>query len=504
MHRRVKDTQQIGPARRMAAAALLSAAVAGMVLAPAAAFADSSGGSGGSSGSGSGSQVVGYTVTAQGIGAQFAFNIPDLIPLPNENLIEADVPFARTLISSGPQVDAIGSPYYPGDILGNFGGLASEFFPPQFPNPGNWPIMARAQYPTNPTYGGSNTFGPTPTGSPVVPQIVSAAAHASENGGDSTGNLTGLVVGPGMGQGGAALLQVGTVQASNSVSLATSTVDAVANSVLKAIEIAGMVDITQLTSDASSSSDGTTGTPTASLHLGQVTVAGQPAYIDDQGVHVAGNSAGVPGAPTPAQLQKSLDTTLSQDGIQIRLLDPQQTANGAEGIADSGGLVITIAHNFSVPFLNTGALTGGTVQPCISTDLPPPINQQVLGNVCLPAGNYQAVTSITLGSATTDVNASAIQPLNTSTTDLGGDLGLGAGSGSLPLLGGETTVGNLSGPGVSSTGPSHQAFGPRLLHFPIRGIPAPVGWIAIGGVLCVLFAYPMMLLARWQFLVGRR
>jgi hypothetical protein len=307
-----------------------------------------------------------------------------------------------------------------------------------------------------------------------------------------------------MGPGGAAALEVGSIQSSNSVTVATSTINAVANSVLKTISIAGMIDITQLSSDASSASDGTTGTPTASLHLGQVTVNGQPAYIDDQGVHVAGNSAYVPGAPTPAQLQKSLDTTLAQDGIQVRLLDPQQTANGAEGVANSGGLVISISRDFSIPFVNTGALTGGNVQPCINTTIPPPINQQTLGNVCLPAGNYTAVTSITLGLATTDVNAGAIQPLNTTTTELPGGLDLGTG-GTLPLLGGETSVGNLTGPGVSPTGgPSQSAFGPRLLHFPIRGIPAPVGWVALGAVLCVLFAYPMMLMARWQFLVGRR
>lgn len=498
------------PVARRASMAVLLGAAGAALLGPAAAFADGgAGGSGGASGSGgsgssSASQVVGYNVTAEGIGAQFGFDIPGLIPLPNENLIEADLPFSRTLITSGPQVDAIGSPYYPGDILGNFGGLASEFFPPQFPNPGNWPVMARAQYPANPAYGASNSFGPTPpSGSPLVPGILSASAHASQGGGDATGNLSGLVVGPGMGPGGAAALEVATVQATNTVQVATSTITATANSVLKTIAIAGMVDITQITSNASSTSDGTTGSPTASLHLGQVTVAGQPAYIDDKGVHVVGTNPVPAGVPTPSDLQKTLDATLAQDGITIRLLDPQQTANGAEGTANSGGVLVSISHAFNVPFVNLGSLTGGTVQPCINTDLPPPINQSVLGTVCLPAGNYTAVTSVTLGLATTDVNASAIAPLN-STSDLTGGLGLGGSSSTLPLLGGQTTAGSLSGPGVTSTGSGRQAFGPRLLHFPIRGIPAPVGWVAIGAVLCVLFAYPMMLLARWQFLVGRR
>jgi hypothetical protein len=494
---------------RFGSVLVLAAAAVGAALAPAAAFADDSGGS-------PTPQVAGYTVTAQGIGAQWAFQVPNLIPLPG-NLLEADVAFARTLVSSGPQVDAIGAYYYPGDILANLGGLESEFFPPRAPNTGNWPLMARAEYPANAVYGSSDTKGAT-YGSPVP--VLTASANASQNGGNSTGTLTDLVAGPGMGRNGAPLLDAASVQSSNTVTIGASTVSAVANTVVKTIDIAGMIDITQLTSDSSSTSDGTTGTPTASLHVGQVTVEGEPAYIDDQGVHVNGNTTYPPGAPTPAQLQQSLNTTLSQDGVSVRLVDPQQTVSGAEGIGNSGGLVITISHNFSVPFVNpgatTGALTGGSVSPppCIDTEIPDnPITgpQSVLGVVCPPAGDYTAVTSISLGFANTDVNASAVVPSVTPAcictnipgpTDTGGTFE----PSTLPLLGGETTAGNLSGQGVGTASPqtAPSGFSPQGLRFPIRGIPAPVGWIAIGFILCVLFAYPMMLLARWQFLVGRR
>jgi hypothetical protein len=40
--------------------------------------------------------------------------------------------------------------------------------------------------------------------------------------------------------------------------------------------------------------------------------------------------------------------------------------------------------------------------------------------------------------------------------------------------------------------------------FPIRGIPAPLGWAVAALLLCMLLAYPLLLLARWQFLAGRR
>lgn len=450
-----------------------------------------------------GSNVVGETVTTQAIGAQFAFNIPNLIPLPNQNLIEEDVPFARSLLSTGPTVDSIGAPYYPGDILANLGGLESEFFPPQLPNT-PYPFMARAQYPATPSYKATDTFaggnGPAPGGT----------AAANVNGGNASGTVSDIVVGAGMGQGGAPLLEFATDQSTESTTIATSSITGTASSVVRAIEIAGMVDISQITSNAQSTSDGNTGQPTASLHLGQVTVDGQQAYIDNQGVHVVGNGTSSVAVPTPQQIQASLNQTLSQDGISVRLLDPQQTTNGAEGIANAGGLEISINHNFSVPFINTGGLTGGAVQPCIPTQdignipIPGLQGQQALGSVCLPAGNYTAVTSITLGLASADVNASVIAPLNLPNTTVGlGDTGLGnTGLGSLSSLGSTQSLGSVGGPGTSISAPTRISGG--LLKFPIRGIPAPLGWVALGLILCVIFAYPMMLTARWQFLVGRR
>jgi hypothetical protein len=364
--------------------------------------------------------------------------------------------------------------------------------------------MADAQYPPTTAAPGTSNFGPSPPpGLPVSPMVLSGVAHASATGGDATGTVTDLVVGPGMGSGGAPMLEVGSEQATDTVTVGTATVQAVASSVLKTIEIAGMVDISELTSDASSSSDGTTGTPQASVHLGQVTVDGQQAYIDSQGVHVVGNGSPNSGIPTVAQVQSSLNSTLAQDGVSIRLVDPQQTANGAEGIANTGGLVVSISHSFNVPFVNTGALTNNALQPCIpAQDVTGPLGSQGLGNFCLPAGNYTAVTSITLGHANTDVNANVIQGLNGLGSSLG-DLGGGpppAAAGLASL--GQTSLGNVTGAGTSV--PSQSTGGRSAFKFPIRGIPAPVGWVIVGALLCVLFAYPMMLAARWQFLVGRR
>lgn len=487
--------------------ALVAAGAIGFSSAAHAQSGDSS-----SSSSGSGSQVVGETVTSEAIGAQFAFNIPGLIPLPNQNLIEEDVPFARSLLSTGPNVQSVAAPYYPGDILANLGGLESEFFPPAFPNT-PYPFMAEAEYPATPTYGPSASFGgPPPSGSSPV-SALSGTAHATSGGGDANGTLTDVIVGAGMGQNGAALLEVASEQSNEVVNIGTSSVTATASSVVKTIEIAGMVDISQLTSTAQSTSDGNTGTPKATVNVGQVTVDGQQAYIDNQGIHVVGTNPAPAGTPTAAQLQDSLNQTFAQDGITVDLVTPQQTTNGAEGIANTGGLVISLTHKFSAPFVNTGGVTGSllgpnnAVQPCIPTqDITQALQQGGgLGSVCLPAGNYTAVTSITLGLASADVSATVLQALGgTGPLDLGNS-GLGTlpspgATTGLTALGNQTSLGTVSGPGATS------ASGQRNtgLSFPLRGIPAPLGWVVVGILLCVLVAYPMMLAARWQFLVGRR
>jgi hypothetical protein len=40
--------------------------------------------------------------------------------------------------------------------------------------------------------------------------------------------------------------------------------------------------------------------------------------------------------------------------------------------------------------------------------------------------------------------------------------------------------------------------------FPIHGIPPPLGWTVVALLACILLAYPLLLLARWQFAAGRR
>ncbi|HEY6474005.1 MAG TPA: hypothetical protein VIY26_14020 [Acidimicrobiales bacterium] len=454
--------------------------------------------------------LLGYNASALAIGTQFAFNVPGVLPLPNQNIIEDDVPFARTTVGGGPVVDSIGAPYYPGDIAANLGTLLLTFGAPALPL--NDPLLAESKFPTSPGYPSSADF-PQNT-KPGAVQVATGVADSSGTGGDASGtvsdvsvaNLLGLntlpIVGGILSSTASSVFDVGNISATNKVALTGSSVTSTATTTLGAIDIAGLVDIAGMTATATAKSDGTTGTPTATVHLGDVTVDGSEAYIDNTGVHVDKNAATSAGI-TPAQLQQTINSTLGQDGVNIQLANPQQTSNGAQASANSGGLVISLTRQFAIPYIPGE----------------PTIPLPELGNVGLPAGDYTMTTSVTLGLAQASANATA-PVANTGTT---GNTGAASGASTTPSTAGTPAVTGVTGnTGFGFTGGTGtaQSLAPTgtgggstepvpaptsATAFPIHGIPPPLGWTVTALLACILLAYPLLLLARWQFAPsGRR
>ncbi len=461
--------------------------------------------------SGADTTLLGYNASALAIGTQFAFNVPGVLPLPNQNIIEDDVPFARTSVGGGPVVDSIGAPYYPGDIAANLGTLLLTFGAP--PLPLNDPLLAQSKFPTSPGYPSSADF-PENT-KPGAVQVATGVADATTTGGDASGtvsdvsvanllNLSKLpIVGGVLSSTASSVFDVGNISATNSVTLTSSSVTSTATTTLGAIDIAGLVDIAGMTATAVATSDGTTGKPTATVKLGNVTVDGTAAYIDSTGVHLdksAVTSAGI----TPAQLQQTLNATLGQDGVNIELLAPQQTTNGSQASANSGGLVISLTHQFAIPYIPGE----------------PTIPLPALGNVGLPAGDYTMTTSVTLGLAQASVNATA-PAANTGTTGNTGAASAApatppstSGTSAVTGVTGNTGFGFNGGTGTAeSLAPTSTGGGSTqpvpaptsATAFPIHGIPPPLGWSITALLACILLAYPLLLLARWQFAPsGRR
>ncbi len=229
--------------------------------------------------------------------------------------------------------------------------------------------LAEAKYPPSPGFASNATFGaPPPAGWPATPNVFNATSVAGATGGQVTSSVSDLTFDPA----GIPVVEAANIEATNTVTVAASTVTATARSIVRGVTIAGILDIEQMTGDSSSISDGVQGTPSSGLQIGQVTVEGIPAYIDASGVHV--DTAAAPAAGvTPAEAQSTLNGTLAQDGIAVRLADPTTTTTGPDGHADAGGLVVSFTHAFDIPYVPA---------------LPALPSLPDLGSVGIPAGIY--------------------------------------------------------------------------------------------------------------------
>jgi hypothetical protein len=417
-----------------------------------------------------GTALAGSTASAEAVGAQVAFNIvPGPLPL-SGNLVEDDVSFARTVVSSGPQASVQAAPFYPGDTAANLSSLlSSDGIPLPIPN---YPLQAFASYPASPKEPADSSF---PAKEPSTASVASASAHASATDATAVATIAQLGAGP---------VSVAKIQSTNAVTPATSCMTAQASTVVQGIDLAGLVHISSLDSNATARTDGTKAVPVAAVHVGQVTVAGLSASIDAQGIHIANQVPTVLGL-TPKLVQSTLDQTFKADGLTVRLLEPTKSSQGGTAAADSGALVITVSHAIDIPYLPGE----------------PTVPVPGLGNVPLPSGLYKATVTVTLGAntvqaiATVPPGATAVSSPGGAPSPGGSSTGTGPAIGS-PLPPGGTTTEPVQPPVVAApAGSGLSAF--------VHGASAPVGWVLVGILLCLLFGYPMLYGAWAQLLKGR-
>ena len=191
-----------------------------------------------------------------------------MVPLPNENLIEEDVPFARTNVGAGPVVDSIGAPYYPGDIAADLGSLLLDVRRAR--PPAQRPAAGREQVPDVAGLHGARLFGVAPSqATPAEPSIfehVDRVGHGRRRHRHGERPLAGQ---PGAGDlghrgrrragrrwqwhggGGAAqsLLDMGNISVDQQVSLGASSITSTATAEVKTLDIAGLIDIAGLDRD---------------------------------------------------------------------------------------------------------------------------------------------------------------------------------------------------------------------------------------------------------------
>ncbi len=126
----------------------------------------------------------------------------------------------------------------------------------------------------------------------------------------------------------------------NAETVATSTLDAgtgqaAASCKITKIDIGGVIKIDSVTSNANAATDGTAGTSNGLTVVQGMTIAGQPAYVDDQGVHI-----GEQGQPANAVASQIANTALSQAGFSFFVSQPQQEQTGSSASYTAGALYI--------------------------------------------------------------------------------------------------------------------------------------------------------------------
>jgi hypothetical protein len=436
--------------------------------------------------------LAGYDLGATAAAVEFELNSPGLLPVGEAttgNVVSVDLPFARTSVSSGPSIDALGSPLYPGDAAAHLGTAIVTFGGPAVPNE---PVLSEAQYPATPSNGADETFSTPPVQNGAFSiGAASSESHASATGASVTANVGEISIGPAIAAV-ASLVHIDTSKVTNTLHVGSSTVASSATSEAAGIDIAGLIQIASVTGTASGASDGSNGTPGAGLNVGKVTIAGQAAYIDQDGIHLASQNQG---GPLISAANTLLQNLVAQ-GVSVHTISPSETTNGAQTSNNSGALVVSLSGNTpTVPGI-----------PPLAPGLPPTPGQP----------SVPFTINLLIGSAIARANATPLPTFPTLTTpsDLGSvppssgtfpstDTGAISGGSAGVALSGAPALAAPSIQTIAPTGPGASASGARAVLARV-GKSIPVSLTVLVFVLAIMSSGGLLGYARWQLIDGRR
>lgn len=225
---------------------------------------------------------------------------------------EGEGEYGYTLVTADPSAaSALAALAWPGSAAGNAGTLVAVLGGPDV-SALNDPVQASAASGTGQTHSSVTApSGSTMTASvePTGPADQHAAAATSLAGG-------------GLGAAG----QVGSSTSSSTIDfdVATAVLSVVAHSHAADIDVGGVVHVGSVTSAATARArDG--GAPTLSglTAFHQMTIAGQPAYVDGSGVHLGSQSE-----PAGPAVVASVDSALAAAGMEIYFTAPHTVTVG--------------------------------------------------------------------------------------------------------------------------------------------------------------------------------
>ncbi|TML62744.1 MAG: hypothetical protein E6G17_07870 [Actinobacteria bacterium] len=277
-----------------------------------------------------------YSLTATAPGFEFTEDEPSAQAHPEG---QGAVPETSTLLSAGPVCYALGTVAWPGSYGGNAGSLLQVLAPQQVTVPGGPSIpvpdaIQQAVYPNlsaaNDPVRAEGRCGSAPDGKYDAPGT-NLTAHADPARSDAVGAVNGAEqpaqkssYGSTRSHSTSQLVNGGTAGVSDALSAASN------------VDIGGVIKIGSITSTAHATTDGTTAAAGGKTVVQNMTVAGQPAYVDDSGFHI-----GQLGQDPNPVVNQIADNALGGFGFKVYTSTPQLEKKGASASYTAGSLVIT-------------------------------------------------------------------------------------------------------------------------------------------------------------------
>ncbi|HET6965194.1 MAG TPA: hypothetical protein VFH58_10515 [Acidimicrobiales bacterium] len=271
-----------------------------------------------------GSGLGAFSVVSTSPGVQFTYDNPGASAHPQA---EGEVPETVAQLQSGPQGYALSSVAWPGALVAN-AGTTSQLLnlpvPASAASSLNEPIRAEAR-----TGSGDQTV----TNNSYPGSVMTATAGDDHVSADAT---VGTSSGP-LPQSGS-----GDTESRSTVDVTgPSSVAGTAYSIAKDVVLdGGVVRITSVTSHASVTSFVTGSTGTASTEVTGLTIAGQPAYLDESGLHL-GQSG--PGAPVNTIANAIAQQAVTSAGMKVAVSQPTINRQGPTVSVDAGNVVFYFA-----------------------------------------------------------------------------------------------------------------------------------------------------------------
>jgi len=259
---------------------------------------------------------------------------------------EGEVPEASANLANGPIGYGLASVVWPGPLASNAGSLIlvlQPTAPPQVTVLNN-PIRAEARTGQNPPTTTNNNTPGTSMVATATPDLVEALATVnSASGGGSFGPTHTHAV----------------------TNFAGSSAKAASDSLVQDVSLAGgVVKIDSVSSVAEATTDGTTSAGDAHTTVHGMTIGGQPATIDDTGLHI-----GSQGEPANAAANQIAQQALGKSGTSITLSQPDKETKDATTSVTAGSLVVSWNTGSGSIFTVTVGGAEATVTAAAGTDL---------------------------------------------------------------------------------------------------------------------------------------